>query len=116
MQFKLMMGEVEIGRSELDQLDDGMGVVTGDFMPSPAYAGVRSLFRRISDACEARDVPPDLWKERDSLALRVLAPDDTPIVTGSVMIYDFDIDGTYEIQVKLLDLPQWERLSRGRAR
>ena len=110
-----MLGAVEIGRSPLDRLDDGMGLAVGDFQPSVEYERVRSVFRRLTDACEAREVPPELWRERDALALWVVAADGTTIGTGSVMIYDFDIEGDCELEVKLLDLEQWERISNGDA-
>lgn len=115
MEFRLMLDDVEIGRSPLDGLDDGMGVATGDFLPSAGYSRVKPLFRRLSDACDAGDVPAELLKERDALDLAVVAPDGTMISADWVMIYDFDIDGIYELEVKLLDLEQWERISNERA-
>jgi hypothetical protein len=115
MEFKVMMDGVEIGHSHLEHLDDGMGVAVGDFVPSAGYAGVKPLFRRLSDACDAGDVPAELWKARDSLRLQVVAPGGTQISAGSVMIYDFDIEGAWEVEVKLLDLEQWEHVSKERA-
>ena len=115
MEFKLLLDGVEIGRSRLEHLDDGMGIARGDFSPSAGYTRVKPLFRRLSDACEAREVAAELWQERDRLALRVVDPYGTTVETGWIMIYDFGIEGTCEAEVKLLDRQQWERLSNGDA-
>jgi hypothetical protein len=111
-----MLDEEEIGRVRICGIDEGMGIATGEFQPSKGYAHVRPLFRSLSDAGQARDVPEKLWKERDALKLRVLNLDGAMLSVDSVMVYDFDIKGEYLVDMRILKLDEWERLSIGELR
>lgn len=115
MDFKVMFGNNEIGRSQLEYFDDGMGIASGDFHPAPAYTLVKPLFCRLSEACNAGDVPTALWTERDSLSLQVIAPDGTTAKVDWVMIHDFDSEGAAMLEVKLLDTAGWNKPISGNA-
>ena len=104
-----MLGDQELGRSPLNGLDDGMAIAIGTFTPSTGYKEVESLCRRISDAIEARSVPPELWAARDALDLRVLGPDGMVLPTEVVTVYDFGDELDRELEVKLVDVGSWER-------
>lgn len=106
-----MLDEVEIGRVQICGIDQGMGIATGEFHPSNGYARVRSLFRRLSDAGETREVPKNLWEERDALNLRVQDLDGTMLSVDSIMVYDFDIEGEYRVDMRILNLDQWKKSS-----
>ena len=109
--FRVMQGDREVGRSRLQALDDGMAIATGRFIPSPGYKEVESLFRRLSDAIEARFVAPELYEERDALGLRLLGPGDVSIPTEVITVYDFGDALDRELEVKLADVGAW-RLAR----
>lgn len=111
--FRVMRGDQELGHSPLSALDDGMAIVSGPFTPSTGYGMVASVFRRLSDAIEARSVPADLYAARDALNLRLLGPDDEPISTEFMTVYDFGDELDRELEVKLADVEAWRR-ARGR--
>lgn len=107
--FRLMVGDQEVGRSALEHLDSGMAVATGEFTPSPGYATVASLFRRLSDAMEARADTSELFAARDALTLRLVGPNNAWVPTDFVMVYDYGDDLDREIHVKLADVDAWRR-------
>jgi hypothetical protein len=108
MVFRLMLGDVEIGRSALDSLDDGMAVATGSFAPSPGYESIAPLFRAITDAIEARAAAVQLLSARDALDLRLLGPDGAQIPVDFVTVYDFGETLDRELEVKLADVAAWQ--------
>jgi len=108
--FRLMRGDSELGCSPLEGLDDGMAVATGNFVPSAGYGDVASLFRRISDAIEARSIPPELWTERDALTLRLLGPDGDQIPVDWIMVYDYGDELDRELHVKLASMTAWKKV------
>jgi len=107
--FRLMLGDVELGNSELAAFDDGMAIVSGPFAPSPGYSAVEPLFRQLSDAMEARAVSADMYAARDALDLRVVGPGDIPVPTEFVTVYDFGEELDRELEVKLADVDAWKR-------
>ena len=116
MEVRVMLDEEEIGRVRIRGIDEGMGIATGEFQPCKGYAHVRPLFRSLSDAGQTREVPEKLWKERDALKLRVLNLDGAMLKVDRVMIYDFDIEGEYLVDMRILKLDQWARLSTDKLR
>lgn len=111
MEVRVMLDEEEIGRARICGIDEGMGFATGVFQPSKGYANVRPLFRSLSDAGQTREVPEKLWKERDALKLRVLNLDGAVLNVDSVMVYDFDIEGEYSVDMRIFKLDQWDSFS-----
>jgi hypothetical protein len=107
--FRLMLADLELGTSALDAVDAGTAVATGTFVPSSGYAEVASLFRRITDATEARSVPAELWAERDALGLTIIGPDDVVLPTEFVTVYDFGDELDRELEAKLVDVGAWRR-------
>ena len=114
MVFRLMQGDVELGRSELASLDEGMGMVSGPFRPSPGYSSVEPLFRELSEAIEARSVPDELYAARDALDLRVVGPGDLLVPTEFVIVYDFGEELDRVLEAKLADVDAWKRAHRSR--
>ena len=108
--FRLMLGDAELGRSGLDAIDGGMAIASGPFTPSPGYAVVEPLFRKLSDAIEARSVPDELYAARDSLDLRVVGLGGVQVRTEFVTIYDFGEGLDRELEVKLTDVDEWRRV------
>lgn len=104
-----MLGEQELGRSRLEGLDDGMAIASGQFFPSTGYLSVAPLFRRMSDAMEARSDLTDLYAVRDALDLRLLGPHDVSVPTEFVMTYDYGDDLDRWIEVELTDVELWRR-------
>jgi hypothetical protein len=110
--FRLMLGDVELGRSELAVIDEGMAIVSGLFLPSPGYAAVEPMFRELSDAVEARSVSAEMYAERDALDLSILGPGDVVLPTEFVTVYDFGEALDRELEVKLGDVAAWTRARR----
>lgn len=106
--FRVVLGTRELGRSPLEALDSGMAIATGTFLPSVGYSDVESLFRRLSDAIEARSVPPELYDARDALGLRLVGPDDFPIPTVAITVYDFGDALDRQLEVHLADVGAWK--------
>ncbi len=85
-----------------------MAIASGPFFPSGAYKEVESLFRRFSDAVEARSIAPELYQARDALGRRLVGPDDAPIPTEVITVYDFGDELDRELEVKLADIAAWK--------
>jgi hypothetical protein len=107
--FRLMLSDQELGTSRLEGLDDGMAMAHGTFVPSTGYTAVASLFRRMSDAMEARSDLAELFAARDALDLRLLGPKGVSVPTECVMVYDYGDDLDREIHVKVTDVALWRR-------
>jgi hypothetical protein len=74
--FTLYLGEQPLGQSDLENIDEGMGVVWGTFHPTPAYESVRPIFRRFANSLGHSSARPDdnselarYYRERDALRL-----------------------------------------------
>lgn len=103
--FVVLFAGEPVGTSELEHVDDGMGVAHGSFHPSPAYDAIRSTIVSAAEALYDR--------EEDGVTLPPLAitsESGEVLLTGFVIIADFnEADVDPEITVKLLDRDQFER-------
>jgi len=110
-EFRILCDGVEIGTMLLEERDEAMGTANGTFVPSPAYARVRPIFRLFADA--QRDTGPSdqemiarYYRERDKLDLTVTGPDGRLVPTSVVHIADFadeSLDGLCEVELHIED-------------
>lgn len=106
--FTVVFGADTVGTSELEHVDNGMGVAHGAFHPTPAYSAIRSAVVSAAEALYDREeqnvpVPP----------LAIITESAEVLLTGFVIIADFDeVDVDPEITVKMLDREQFERVLR----
>ncbi len=109
--YRIRCNGEEIGASELEERDSGMGIATGVFVPSPAYERVRATFRIFSEAMREtgpadQEMIDRYYRERDKLGLTVVRPDGTLLRTSVVHISDFSEgpnDDSYEVEVHIDD-------------
>ncbi|MES3035293.1 MAG: hypothetical protein V4813_14945 [Gemmatimonadota bacterium] len=94
MRFVILHAGQALGGSDLPELDAGMGVACGAFVPAHGYASVRSVFRKYADA--HRDdgtideaMLSQMQHEIQALALQVVAADGAVLAHEWAMIYDF---------------------------
>lgn len=111
-EFRVLHGDEVIGTSSLEVRDAGMGMARGRFLPTPAYQGVRGVFRIFADAQrEAGPASEELvaryYEARDGLALRLESDEGHAVPVGFVHIEDVveddDDASECEVEVEILD-------------
>jgi len=55
MRYRVVYDSEVIGTSDLAACDGSMGVIFGDFVPTPAYERVRAVFRMFAENCDDQD-------------------------------------------------------------
>jgi hypothetical protein len=93
--FEIRAGEVVIGRTELESGDPPMGVATGRFLPTRAYAAIQASVIAVRDASQ------------EHLSLQVFQAGGAPVpAEGGVQIVDCSNElGPLEIEVHVLGIP-----------
>jgi hypothetical protein len=116
--YKIDANGLLIGESDLEDADQGMGLVRGRFRPNAAYAEVQPIFRKYADAIPNTSALPtdeallqQYYRQRDELALRIVDASGSVVPTTSIHIYDFTYEAgadALEVDVIVADPAFWE--------
>ena len=101
-----------LGHSELEHVDEGMGVRSGPFRPAPGYEQFRPVFRRFANAVGPTSREPEnaeafakYYEERDRLGLR-LFDDNGREVPAVIHVHDYSVEAgpdAYQLEVYLAE-------------
>jgi len=108
--FEVRSGNVVLGHSELEDVDEAMGMRSGPFRPAPGYDQFRGVFRRFANAVGPTSREPDnaeefakYFQERDSLGLRLFDSNGREI-PAVIHVYDYSVEAgpdAYQLEVYL---------------
>ncbi len=117
MAYTVRVRGVDIGRSELENHDPGMGVAYGAFRPGAGYELVQDIFRLYADAAPndglgTRDEEKleRYYAARDALGLELVDKSGKLVPTTAIDISDYSKEagtGAYEIMVYLTHPDDW---------
>ncbi|WIL19443.1 hypothetical protein [Geothrix sp.] len=122
MRFAILCNGTVIGHSDLEGVDLGMGILTGEFHPSPGYEEVRPIFQLFGEASpdtsqQAQKGVADLTKlstYREAvrkLQFEIRHESGQALSLSNIHIVDFSSDFgpeiDYQVEVKILDAPHW---------
>jgi hypothetical protein len=116
--FEIREAGRPIGHSALESFDEGMGIATGAFMPTPDYETVRPVFRLFADASRetsAQQEDPaqmaEFRRAATELRLELVGPEGSVVPTSFIHVYDFSVEGgpdAYEVEAQISDRAAWE--------
>ena len=111
MTFEVRCGNVVLGHSELEDVDEGMGVRSGPFRPVSGYEQFRPVFRRFANAVGSTSREPDnaeqlakYYQERDRLGLRLFDASGREVPTATIHVYDYSVEAgpdAYQLEIHL---------------
>jgi hypothetical protein len=119
MRFEVRCNGKQIGYSNLEGIDLGMGILHGEFFPSLGYEEIRSVFQLFGE------VSPDIGHNKfgdsskldafrvqvSKLELEIWHNSVNLMPTSNVHIYDFSkdlgLDTEYQIEVQILKPEIW---------
>jgi hypothetical protein len=109
MNYRILINDKEIGYSELEGRDYGMGIFYGNFTPTPGYENFRSIFRLYIEAMILRDNHQpyeeklnEFYKKRELLRVTVEEEGGKTIPVVAVTIVDVFVEfGYYDVEVIL---------------
>ena len=100
-----------LGHSELEDIDESMGVWSGPFRPAPGYEQFRPIFRRFANAVGLtsrdpgnRDRIARYYQERDSLDLRLFDSSGQEVPTATIHVHDYSVEAgpdAYQLEIYL---------------
>ena len=103
--FTLYLGHEVLGYSQLEDLDEGMGVASGIFTPTAKYETVQPVFRRFAAAlghhsAEATDevAVANYYRERDALPLSLVNPAGLKVSTSFIHVEDLSVEALSEAE------------------
>ena len=107
MNYRILINDIEIGYSELEHRDYGLGIFYGNFNPTSEYEKYRSIFHLYSEAMILRDKHEpyqekfnEYVRKRDLLKITVEEEGGKKVPVSKVSIVDlFDELGSYEVEV-----------------
>ena len=111
MNYRILINDIEIGYSELEHRDYGLGIFYGNFTPTSEFEKYRFIFHLYSEAMILRD-KHELYQEkfneyvrkRDLLKITVEEEGGKKVPVSKVSIVDlFDELGYYDVEVFLSD-------------
>ena len=110
--FEVRCGSIVLGYSELEDVDESMGVRSGPFRPAPGYEQFRPVFRRFANAVGPTSREPQnaeafakYYQERDRLGLRLFDADGRE-VPAVIHVYDYSVEAgpeAYQLEVYLAE-------------
>ena len=122
MRFEVLCNEKPIGHSNLEGMDFEMGVLHGEFAPSPGYEEFRPIFQLFGEASPdtAHNKAGDSEKLKafrahvSTLDLQIWHTSGRMLPTSNVHIYDFSadlgLDTECQIEVQILEPELWLRV------
>ena len=100
MRYTLWLDDLFLGSSDLEHLDDGMGVMLGRFFPERDYGRVEAVFRLFAEARgETSKDPVDsarlthFHEQRDSLPLSLRNASGKVIAAQAITVLDYRPEG-----------------------
>lgn len=96
MQYLIIHKEEPIGKVVEPEADLGMGVITGSFVPFPAYENVRQVCRMYTELIKSGQTDSEhmkhFFQEYDALHLSLTTMDGLPVETLWTHIEDFSVE------------------------
>lgn len=105
MTYSINLSGKTIGTSNLENIDESMGVVSGIFEPTPQYDSVKNVFKLFTDQKEE-----EYYKKRDALNLKLHDRNGNIISTECIHIEDYSsiyIGEPLLIEIILNNIESW---------
>jgi hypothetical protein len=110
--FEVRCGSIVLGHSELEDIDESMGVRSGPFRPAPGYEQFRPIFRRFANAVGLTSREPAnadpiarYYQERDSLGLRLFDSTGQEVPTATIHLHDYSVEAGPDAYLLEIYLP-----------
>jgi hypothetical protein len=122
MRFAILCNGTLIGHSDLEGVDLGMGILTGEFWPSPGYEEFRPIFQLFGKASPDSSQPSQKGESEPAkfsayreavrnLQFGVRHESGQALPFNNVHIVDFSSDLgpdiEYQVEVQILEAPLW---------
>jgi len=121
VKYTLWLDGSRLGSSDLEHLDDGVGVIFGRFFPEPGYKQVEAFFRALVELGDGRPTTPvaraklaRFYAQRDALGLSLRRASGEEIATEAITVRDYRPEGgddSVELEVVLsapLERSRWD--------
>jgi hypothetical protein len=114
----ILLEDVAVGYSELEEVDSALGRARGKFRPGVGYDLVQPIFRLYAEAVPTPggDVADQrkldrYHRSRDKLGLQLQDDAGRPVRTTAIHIIDYSDrpDGTIEVEILISDPAYWSR-------